>query len=143
MKDEKRALPIETEPAEYQREDIDARGIIRFTGAIVIITIVAALAMKLMFDEFLARARVQDPPPSPLAEVNQPQLPPLPRLQTAPEAELRQMRIEEEWQLETYGWVDRKAGRVRIPIERAMGLVLERDFAASKSEKGARTNDAK
>jgi hypothetical protein len=34
-------------------------------------------------------------------------------------------------QLSSYGWVDRQAGLVRIPIERGMELVLQRQQAAA------------
>ena len=34
--------------------------------------------------------------------------------------------MEEEKTLYSYGWVDEKAGTVRIPIERAMDLLVQR-----------------
>ncbi len=39
---------------------------------------------------------------------------------------LRQLRATEDAALNTYGWVDRKNGKVHIPIERAMQLLLQR-----------------
>jgi hypothetical protein len=53
-------------------------------------------------------------------------LPPEPRLQTEPREDLRNLRESEERTLTTYGWVDRNAGVVRIPIDRAMTLTVER-----------------
>lgn len=49
--------------------------------------------------------------------------PPLPPL--APRDELTLLRAEEERRLEEYGWAG--DDRVRVPIERAMELLLERD----------------
>jgi hypothetical protein len=49
---------------------------------------------------------------------------PYPRLQVSPPLDLQSFRAWEEAQLHSYGWVDRSAGVVRIPIERAMDLVL-------------------
>jgi hypothetical protein len=46
--------------------------------------------------------------------------PPGPRLETNPEAELQRLRAEEEKWLNTYGWIDKQKGIVRIPIEEAM-----------------------
>jgi hypothetical protein len=46
--------------------------------------------------------------------------PPGPRLETNPEAELQQFRAEEEKWLNTYGWIDKQKGIVRIPIDEAM-----------------------
>jgi len=40
-----------------------------------------------------------------------------------PSAELQQLKAQQLEQLESYGWVDQSAGKVRIPIERAMVLV--------------------
>jgi hypothetical protein len=51
---------------------------------------------------------------------------PEPRLQVAPEVDLAALRARDDAALNTYGWVDRKAGVVRIPIERAMDLVAQR-----------------
>ena len=38
----------------------------------------------------------------------------------------------EDRALATYGWANRKEGRVRIPIDRAMELQLERGFPTRK-----------
>ena len=37
--------------------------------------------------------------------------------------------------LDSYGWVDKDAGVVRIPIEEAMKLTVERGLAGAASEK--------
>jgi hypothetical protein len=51
---------------------------------------------------------------------------PGPRLQVAPEVDLAAFRAREEEELDNYGWIDRKAGIVRLPIERAMDLIAQR-----------------
>jgi len=38
---------------------------------------------------------------------------------------------KQEKQAASYGWVDRKAGIVQVPIERAMELVVQ-DYSAKK-----------
>jgi hypothetical protein len=55
---------------------------------------------------------------------------PEPRLQTAPQVDLAAMRAREDAELNTYGWVDRQAGVVRLPIEKAMDLVLQHHLPA-------------
>ena len=45
---------------------------------------------------------------------------------------LRDLRASEKEQLTTYGWVDRKAGVVRIPIERALDLAAQRGIPHGK-----------
>lgn len=49
-----------------------------------------------------------------------------PRLQAAPESDLRQLREKFEERLTSYGWVDRAAGIAHIPIEAAKKLHAER-----------------
>jgi len=51
---------------------------------------------------------------------------PPPGLQVNPEFDLSKSRAAAEATLNSYGWVDRKAGVARIPIERAMQLTIER-----------------
>ena len=57
---------------------------------------------------------------------------PQPRLQADPSRDLAAFRAREESILQSYGWVDRKAGIIRIPIERAIDLTAERGLPARK-----------
>lgn len=52
--------------------------------------------------------------------------PPQPRLQTHPLRDMQDLRAGEKETLSSYGWVDRSAGVVRLPIERALELTAER-----------------
>jgi hypothetical protein len=49
-----------------------------------------------------------------------------PRLQVSPRLDLAQFHAREDEELTNYGWVDRSNGIVRIPIERAMDVVLQK-----------------
>jgi hypothetical protein len=49
----------------------------------------------------------------------------IPRLQVAPEKDWESYRAEEENRLNSYGWIDRTAGVVRIPISEAMKQIVE------------------
>ena len=53
-------------------------------------------------------------------------LPPEPRLQSDPAGDLARFRERENATLNGYGWVDRPAGVVRIPVERAMDIIAQR-----------------
>ena len=46
--------------------------------------------------------------------------------------ELAEFRLRQAKLLSSYGWVDREAGVVRIPIDRAMDLVAERGLPTRK-----------
>jgi hypothetical protein len=52
----------------------------------------------------------------------------IPRLQISPARDLSQFRTQEEQELATYGWVNKTAGVVRIPIDRAMDLAFQKGF---------------
>jgi hypothetical protein len=71
----------------------------------------------------------------PLAAGQEDRLPPEPRLQTNPRADLKDLRDSEERVLESYSWVDRNGGVVRIPIDEAMKLTLQRGLPARTEQK--------
>jgi len=50
---------------------------------------------------------------------------PVPRLEESEERELRELREEEAARLHSYGWVDRMAGTVRIPIDVALEMLAD------------------
>lgn len=51
---------------------------------------------------------------------------PEPRLETNEATEINAFRRKEEEALRSYAWIDKDAGTVRIPIDRAMLLIAER-----------------
>jgi hypothetical protein len=75
----------------------------------------------------IARTRTEFPPP---------------RLQIAPRDDLRALRERENAELNSYGWVDKSAGVVRIPISRAMQILSERGLpvrSTNQPERGPST----
>ena len=47
--------------------------------------------------------------------------------------QLNDIRIKEEQTLDSYDYIDKNAGTVRIPIERAMDLIAQRGLPVQKS----------
>jgi len=70
--------------------------------------------------------------PSPMGTTQS--LPPEPRLQVDPSQSLKEVLAAEEAALKSYGWVDRRRGFVRIPIDRAMELLVARQGPATKAQ---------
>ena len=62
----------------------------------------------------------------PLAVGQEQRLPDAPRLQQFPENEFLDFRTREKAVLDQYGWVNKEAGVVRMPIAEAMRLAVER-----------------
>ena len=55
---------------------------------------------------------------------------PLPNLQKQPFKDLYELRQGENEKLTSYGWVDKEGGVTRIPIDRAMEVMLQKGFPA-------------
>jgi hypothetical protein len=71
-------------------------------------------------------------PATPQFQVGQQQLPPVPRLEVQGPRDLVSLRLSEQRQLDSYGWVDKNKGIVRIPISRAMGLIAAQAAGSKK-----------
>ena len=59
---------------------------------------------------------------------------PAPRLQPQPFKDVYLLREEEAKRLNSYGWVDKQGGVARIPVDRAMEVMLQRGFAVRTEE---------
>jgi len=109
--------------------NVNIRGVLMFGAGLAATAALVHVLVWLLFVYFSGRESVQVAPAFPLA-VGEEQAPPEPRLQTNPREDLRALRAREDELLTTYGWVDKPAGVVRIPIEEAMKLVLKRGLPA-------------
>ena len=102
---------------------------------LIVVGIGISFMVWLLFQYFATREAQRVPPEYPLAVSQGERMPPEPRLQTAPREDLRELRASEDELLSTYGWVDRNAGIVRIPINEAMRLTLERGLPTRTGQK--------
>ena len=91
----------------------------------------------LLFTYFQRREAQSGVRDFPLAVEQQNRMPPEPRLQTNPREDLRVMREREEAILNSYG-LDRDTGAVRIPIQEAMKLTVQRGLPARRGNEPAR-----
>jgi len=107
----------------HETRDLSIRGISWFAIGLVISGVFVYFVLAGVWAVLLERRD----PGSPLSPYASPkELPPAPRLQVSPPAELKAFRDAEHWQTDTYGWINRPAGTVRLPLDRATELVLER-----------------
>jgi hypothetical protein len=128
---------IRNEDTTHERSDVNVGLLFKFIGALTVSVIVILFAMKYLSNAFERREESLEWPPA--SRVNPPgtqRLPPMPRLQGAPGnqelplEEMQRYRREENAALTGYSWVDRGAGVVRIPIEEAKRMLVERGAAA-------------
>lgn len=108
----------------HEERDTNTRAILWFASGLIATIVVVLLLMKWAFHALpspetesaqllSARGVPSEPPPEPRLQVNAPE-------------DLKKMREREDAILNSYGWVDRQNGIVRIPIERAMDLIAQR-----------------
>jgi hypothetical protein len=114
----------------HEVSDVDIRPILAFAGGLIAVVVVVSLLVTLLFKLLDARKAREQTNQFPLAAGQQARLPPEPRLQTNPRQDLLELRRQEQAVLTTYGWVDQKAGIVRMPITEAMRLTVQRGLPA-------------
>jgi len=118
----------------HEPSDVDIRAILGFGAGLFAVVVVVYVVIFGLFRGFDRREGVQVASEYPLAAAQRHREPPEPRLQTDPRQDLADMRAKEDELLGSYGWVDKNAEVVRIPIEAAMKLTLERGLP-SRAEK--------
>lgn len=129
---------LETPPqAGYEHTDASVFIIVKFLAWLGVSAVVIHVGLALLFNAFAARRVERTEPRFPLAAQEGPRLPPEPRLQQFPREDIMRFRLGEEAALQNYGWVDKDAGTVRIPIQDAMRLVLERNVLQSRPQRPA------
>ena len=125
--------PTETDPeyrvtpagAGHEHTDANVWIVAKFGLWLLISSIVIAVGMYFMFGLFVEQ-REEAEQRFPLAAGQERRLPAAPRLQAFPENEFYEFRLREEATLQHYGWIDRAAGRIQMPIADAMRLTVER-----------------
>jgi hypothetical protein len=114
----------------YEVADVAPRGAaFGLVGVFVLIAVSAGLVLAM----FAALATLNRPSAVSALE-GAVQLPPPPRLQAVPAAELASVQATAQARLNGYGWADRQAGVAHIPIERAMQLQAQRGWPDQSRE---------
>ena len=108
----------------YEKSDASPRGLLYF--ALIMAAILAATSLSLiwLFKYFQKAENPGSFVAAPFAGARP--LPPPPRIQPNPGADMQNYYQSQHNLLNTYGWIDRQNGIVRLPIDRAMDLLLQR-----------------
>ena len=155
----------------HEESDVAVGPIAKFVLGLFIFSVVTCALMYLLFYFFERRAVRSERRASPLARRDQNLLRDEPRLQVAPgfvlrpeddpegvlsprerdfqlrepQAEYRAVRRIWDHELNSYGWEDQAAGTARVPIDRAIGLYLQKQrqkAGAPQPAAGAQTPPA-
>lgn len=130
--------PHDNPEVHHEESDVNIDGIFAFAIGLFIVAVAVHFAVYLLFVYFSGHQPDATTRAYPLAIGQETRLPPEPRLQTNPRQDLRDLRAQEDDLLNGYHWVDRNAGVVHIPIDRAMKLTLQRGLPARQQPQQAR-----
>jgi hypothetical protein len=119
----------------HETTDVNFRAILAFGAGMIIVAVGIHFLIWLLFGYFTSREAQRVPLEYPLAASQGERVPPEPRLQTSPREDLRELRASEDALLDGYGWVDKNAGIVRIPIDEAIRITLKRGLPARQERK--------
>lgn len=107
----------------YEKRDVNLGALAKWGLLLAATVIVTMFAMKWLFS-YYGSIQPLGENASPIENVRV--LPSGPRLQANPRADNVSYCDEQSKMLQSYGWVNQAAGQVRIPVDRAMALILER-----------------
>jgi hypothetical protein len=121
----------------FERQDLAPSGILYFLLALGVATVLCLFGLRGLFEYLDRRSKTSQPEVNPLVTnvpsdtrhvaLGYPQSTfPSPKLEEDERGQLNGIRMNEEKTLYSYGWVDEKSGTVRIPIERAIDLIVQR-----------------
>jgi hypothetical protein len=132
-KTEPQPIPIESQEAGYELRDALLFPIVVGFASIAILLFSSVIATVILLGYFESNNNQSHG----IVTLTMPQEQVVPKeaeLQVNPERDLAVYKAESELILSSYGWVDSGAGQVRIPIEQAMDLALERDLLQVREE---------
>jgi len=119
----------------YEHEDLSSRGPLYFMAGLALVGLAIYLIVFGMYRFLDSYDKAHQPPLSPMATPEadtrtvtheETQTFPQPRLEENERTELRSFIEDQDRKLATYDWVDKDRGTVRIPIDRAMELIVQR-----------------
>jgi len=123
----------------HEESDVNVRALLWFVAIFIVFAVVAHVLIWVMFRYFREIARGEtNPPLTAIARPADADVPQLPRLQPFPQPrppyedtpviDLEQMRRNEDQALRNPAWIDRQKGTVRLPIDVAKRLAVQRGF---------------
>ena len=121
----------------YERQDIGVAAVLYFLLGLAVAGFLAYFVVDGLYHFLDKRSEAEQTPVNPLvtnAPADTRRIPkdypqgafPNPKLEEDERGQLNGIRLKEEETLSTYDYIDKNAGTVRIPIDRAMDLIVQR-----------------
>jgi hypothetical protein len=120
----------------YEHTDAHTWLIAKFMFWLAVTAVLAHVGLGFMYQMLIEQGERRDEGEIryPLAASQQDRLPPAPRLQQSPQNERVDFQTQERQLLNSYGWENKEAGTVHIPISEAMRLTLERGLPSRSQD---------
>jgi hypothetical protein len=125
----------------YETRDTNTGAILNFLVILAVVLVASGLICWGMFKIFSTHAVDQPASDSPFADTRQ--LPLGPQLQVNPREDWLKFRQGQEDSLHTYGWENRTAGIVHVPIEEAMELLVKKGLPVQNAPQTQPADDKK
>jgi hypothetical protein len=122
----------------YEKSDASPRGLVYFALTIAAILAATCLSLIWLFKHYEKTENPGSFVAAPFSGTRP--LPPPPRIQANPAVDMQSYLLSQQNLLSSYGWIDRQSGIVRLPIDRAMELLLKQGLptrAANTQQNGA------
>lgn len=120
--------------AGYEKRDVNIKGLFQFALWMAVVLVVTLVGMRLTFDSY-KKAQPLGAPSSPI--VTPRMIPSGPLLQVRPHQELQDYCRAQQQEVNTYAWINQPSGVVRIPIDRAIELILAKGLPARQAADAA------
>jgi hypothetical protein len=127
--------PMTHPDVRFEESDIDGRRVLLVGVGLLLMMYFAVGLIYFLFGYFARQRAKASPPPLPInaESLHGVYLPPEPRLQRDANRDLEEYMAAQNAKLNGYGWVDRQAGVVSIPIDQAMDLTVQRGIPPQKA----------
>jgi hypothetical protein len=109
----------------HEDTTIQVRGLVIAAGILVGMIVVCQVVLAWWMWDFKAEEKKAEALHPGRKDIDVAQFP-RPRLQESPPVELVDMMREERARISSYGWIDKKAGIARIPVDRAMEILAQK-----------------
>src|SRR5215471_18441953 len=146
---------------DFERKDISVNGVVVFLIGLAAMVVISYFVVDVFYHALERHFEAQQVPISPLVANTQQdtrRIPPqygqdyakylkesfpAPQLETDERTQLNEVRLREEDILSTYDYVDKNAGTVRIPIDRAMDILAQKGLPVLPQTSGVTAQTAK
>jgi len=111
--------------AGHEQSEVSVRLIVISLAFLAVFTFLVCVLVVGIFNYLHAEYHTEE-----AARQARPVIPPEPRIEVEPFRQLQTLHAQEDHILSTYAWVDKNAGVVRVPIDRAIDMLAQKGLSS-------------